>query len=580
MSTEELTPENPEPTEENTSSETQAAETAKPSKKKASVHIGVVGAVILAAIAYLIFTPTLSLGNHNFYGFVVLLLASLSGLMKEKENGDFGGAKLVLMIGSSLFLVLWGVHWVVSWDMFSTSAYYGAIGEVVESTHFHEEIPEADPANIVVFDEVVARNIGEKILGTQATLGSQAYVGTFHLQNVKGKFYWVAPLLHSGFFKYFSNGDAGTPGYVMVSVNDDSDIRLVTEVNGAPLHIVYQMGSHFTRNLNNHLMLNGYLTYHMDTPEFEIDDEGNPFWVIPMSKQRFGSKVMQVDLVLLVNPETGEIQEFTAETVPTWVDRVYTPEILEQHVDWWGNYKHGYWNFSQLDLMQPSGEMVMVYGEEGHCQWYQGMTSIGLDNATVGFVLIDSKSKETRFYNRVGATEESAMSSAEGKVQEKNYYAGHPTAYNIGGEPTYVVPLHDKSNLVKAIAFVNIHDFNHVVVGETLEETLRDYEILMSDKGFENSKVAASKFLGTITRLSQYTQKDKNVTAIWCAEANGRYFVGDPLTYDGLLFAQPGDSIELEYHAVKGINMGNISSFVNKSLEGAQGGESIHVDFD
>ncbi len=97
------------------------------------------------------------------------------------------------------------------------------------------------------------------------------------------------------------------------------------------------------------------------------------------------------------------------------------------------------------------------------------------------------------FYKRVGATETAAMQSAEGKVQEKGYTAGHPTAYNISGQPTYLVPLHDKSNLVKAIALVNIHDFNHLTVASNLSDALRDYSILMSDDAMRKSGNSLSK---------------------------------------------------------------------------------------
>lgn len=535
-----------------------------------SVNFGRIGNLavntLLVILLYFLFMPTLSLGNGWLYFFILVVCVGLIFAPARPEEAVWTRRAKVCLYFIIPTASLWLLNFILAMDVFNADNYLTAIGKVEESSHFQNEIPEAKPENIVIFDEVVARNIGEKILGTQAALGSQALVGDFHLQNVNGKFYWVAPLLHSGPFKYFANGDVGTPGYVMVSVNDDSDVRLVTEIKGKPLHIIYQMGSHFTRNLQNHLLLEGYLSYQMDTPEFEIDDEGNPYWVVPLSRKRFGTDVMQIDLVLIINPETGAITEHQAANVPAWVDRVYTPEILADQVYWWGEYKHGYFNPAHKDLMEPSGEMVMVYGKGGHCQWYQGMTSKGMDNATVGFILVDSKSKEAKFYNRVGATEISAMTSAEGKVQEKGYFAGHPTAYNIGGEPTYVVPLHDKSNLVKSIAFVNIHDYNHLVVAETLKDALRDYEILMSTKGTGESAPKANIFKGIIRRVGNYTQNNKELKAIWCGNAANMFFVGDPVIHEGLLFAQPGDSIVLEYNAVKGMTIGNIIKVENRSL--------------
>ena len=54
---------------------------------------------------------------------------------------------------------------------------------------------------IRVVDESLAYLLGEKILGSQPALGSQAHLGEFYIQKVNGKLFWIAPLEHSGFFK-------------------------------------------------------------------------------------------------------------------------------------------------------------------------------------------------------------------------------------------------------------------------------------------------------------------------------------------------------------------------------------------
>ena len=48
------------------------------------------------------------------------------------------------------------------------------------------------------------------------------------------------------------------------------------------------------------------------------------------------------------------------------------------------------------------------------------------------------------------------MTTAEGKVQEKNYQATFPVMYNILGKPTYVMSLKDKAGLVKMVSFVSV----------------------------------------------------------------------------------------------------------------------------
>lgn len=526
---------------------------------------------ILSAIVLLIARPILSFANGAF----LFTLVCTSGLILLPYLPDKAARqnwkKNPIIISGTLFVVLtimWLANWLLRYDVWHAESYQKILGEVNKDSSFEKDIHEAKKDQMIIFDEMVARTIGEKVLGSQTSLGSQVELGTFVLQNVNGKFYWVAPLLHSGFFKYWSNSEEGTPGYVKVSANDDQDVELVTKVKGRKLKIVYQTGSYFLKDLSNYLYFNGYSTYKIDQPEFEIDDEGNPFWVIPISKKHFASKVLNVDKLLILNPENGEIKEYTTSNVPKWVDRIYTPEILVDQVDWWGEYVHGYWNFAHKDIMIPSGEMVMVYGKEGHCMWYQGMTSKGLDNATVGFLLIDSKDKKVNFYKRVGATETAAMQSAEGKVQEKGYYAGHPTAYNISGEPTYLVPLHDKSNLVKAIALVNIHDFNHLSVGTTLSDVLRDYSVLMTDDAMRKSGNALSKKINArVLRVSSFTKSGLTTIALLLDGKEKLTLFGDPISLTDLLFVSPNDSLHLEYLPVSGQNFGNITNIDNLSIK-------------
>ena len=50
-------------------------------------------------------------------------------------------------------------------------------------------------------------------------------------------------------------------------------------------------------------------------------------------------------------------------------------------------------------------------------------------------MLVDTRTKEAKLYKQPGATETAAMTSAEGKVQEKNYQATFPVMYNILGKP-------------------------------------------------------------------------------------------------------------------------------------------------
>ncbi len=110
---------------------------------------------------------------------------------------------------------------------------------------------------------------------------------------------------------------------------------------------------------------------------------------------------------------------------------------------------------------------------------YTGVTSITGDQSNVGFVLMNQRTMETKFYEIEGATESSAMSSAEGQVQNLHYTATFPLLLNISGEPTYFIALKDDAGLVKKYAMVNVQKYQIVAIGDTVSECEESYTNLM-----------------------------------------------------------------------------------------------------
>ena len=118
---------------------------------------------------------------------------------------------------------------------------------------------------------------------------------------------------------------------------------------------------------------------------------------------------------------------------------------------------HGYINsiFGQKGCLKSTDGYNYMAMEDD--VWvYTGVTSITGDQSNVGFVLMNQRTMETKFYEVEGATEEPAMSSAEGQGQNLKYKAAFPLLLNISGEPTYFMALKDDAGLVKKYALVNI----------------------------------------------------------------------------------------------------------------------------
>lgn len=361
-----------------------------------------------------------------------------------------------------------------TWEGFRAMSYQGLIGEIKLSENFAKEVPPVALDKIRIIDQEVAHRLGDKVLGEELpgqerTLGSQAYVGDFRIQNVNGELFWIAPLLHSGFFKWFNNTE-GTPAYIKVSATSDPQVELVSDVR-----IKYQPEAYFGSNLHRHLYLHGYMTTGLTDYTFEIDDEGTPYWVVTLYSHEVGFSGMNAYGVAVVNAATGDIQEYTPETAPKWIDRIQPMEMVEEQLEYWGEYIHGYWNFSNLDKKTTTKGLSLVYGKDDQSYWYTGLTSVGQEQGTIGFVLVNTRTKETTRYKQVGATEEAARRSAMGKVQEKKYVGSFPILYNINNVPTYVLSLKDQAGLIKMVAMVSVRDHSIVGVGETLEEALRSY---------------------------------------------------------------------------------------------------------
>ena len=112
---------------------------------------------------------------------------------------------------------------------------------------------------------------------------------------------------------------------------------------------------------------------------------------------------------------------------------------------------------------------------------YTGVTSVSGDESNVGFVLMNQRTMETRYYTCAGAEEYSAMSSAEGQVQNLGYRAAFPLLLNISGEPTYFLALKDGAGLVKKYAMVNIQRYQIVAIGDTAAECEKAYRVLMAE---------------------------------------------------------------------------------------------------
>ena len=533
---------------------------------------------VVLLVSVVLFYLNLPVLNYGFTKLPVLLLVLIVLLLVLSTGINVlpNGKKIVInsrpskiyfyAIGLILFYLI-ALPLLTSTAMFRTESYKNMIGKVNNGTKIAKHIEPISINEIRVVDEDLAYLLGEKILGSQPALGSQVELGEFYIQKVGNDLYWVAPLLHSGFFKWLNNSE-GTPGYVMVSATNERDVKLVQNVGGKDVKIKYQPAAFFQSDIKRHIYMNGYATVGLTDFTFEIDDEGNPFWVVTTFNKEIGFSGDDATGVIVVDVYTGAMQSYSIENTPLWVDRIQPINFVEKQLNDWGDYVHGYWNFSNSDKLQITEGLTLVYGKNNRSYWYTGLTSVGKDESAVGFVLVDTRTKETTFYKQSGATEFAAQSSAEGKVQEKGYHSSLPIPYNINGIPTYVMTLKDDGGLVKMFAMVAISDYTIVGAGNSMRETLTAFKSAYNSSGskMNATSVTDKKGLKTVITRIQTDVKNGNSYYYFTLKNNPSIFVGSSQISSQLPISMVGDSVYVTFDIDKE-EVVDVTTFKNMSLK-------------
>lgn len=520
--------------------------------------------------------PTISYG---FTGFPALLIV-LTGIwiflnnpfkvIQTQNNapsfkiGKPGIVPLALLAVLLVYITI--VPVLTSWALFRTNDYRDLIGKVETESNLSSHMLPISIEKIRVVDQPLAQLLGDKVLGSQSALGSQVTLGTFNIQKVNNDLYWVAPLLHSGFFKWQKNIQ-GTNGYVMVNACNERDVKLVQEINGKKVYIKYQSEAYFFDNLERYLYFHGYCNVGLTDYSFEIDDAGTPYWVVTKYKKTIGFAGEEAQGVVIVNAQTGEINDYSVANTPKWVDRIQPGEFIETQLNNWGNYVKGFWNFSNEGKLKITESVSMVYGEDNNAYWYTGLTSVGADESTVGFVLVNTRTKKAVWYKQSGATEFAAQNSAKGKVQEKGFSASMPIPYNINNIPTYVMTLKDNGGLVKMYAMVAIEDYTIVGVGNSLREALMAYKNAFNQSGNKittKSKTEKNIIKSVITRINGDV-KNGNTYYYFTLRNFPKIFIGSTQISNDFPLTNLGDSVYITFDN-DNQDVIDISSFKNKNI--------------
>ena len=385
-------------------------------------------------------------------------------------------------------------------------------------------------------------------------------IGELHLQSIGGQLYYVAPLEHSSLIKWLTNRE-GTSGYIKVSATNQNDVQLVTELDGKPLKIKYLESSYLLSDLHRAAFLRDMKSAHTDFT-FELDDNGRPYWVVTRYDNAIGITEAKAIGALVIDAQTGESEIYDIDNMPKWIDRIQPSKFINNYINKWGELVHGVFNFNDKDKLKTTTGMNLIFNKD-ECFYYTGITSVGNDEGLVGFTLTNTRTGKTTMYKTAGATEEAAIRSAEGKVQQYGYKAIFPYLINIQGEPTYFTTLKDSNGLVKQYAMVNVKNYNTVGVGDNLQSTLNKYL-----EGLTNTNISLEGsnkeevIQGEVERIGLVVKDGSSIYDIKLKDSDKIYSVSTETSRE-IALTKVGDKVEIKYINVGASKYIIVNGFTN-----------------
>ncbi len=442
--------------------------------------------VVFGLVYFYAELPALNFHAEEFYVFVFLLCAVYcvsavltSGFQGEGVKGYVGFVKKQCVVPFFVFLALIAaiaLGSISSWVVLRAGAYSKLL--TIENGDFTADIEEISYDQIPMLDADSAARLGSRKLGELSDMVSQFEIlPSYNQINYQGRPVRVTSLAYGDLIKWFTNRSEGLPAYIIIDM-----VTQEAEVVRLEDGMKYTTAEHFGRNLYRHLRFH-YPTYMFDEPVFEIDESGTPYWVCSRLVKTIGLfGGTDVQGAVLVNAITGESQYY--EEVPSWVDRVYSSDIIMEQYDYYGQYHNGFLNsmFGQRDVtLTTDGWNYIAIDDDVYM--YTGVTSVTSDQSNIGFILSNQRTKETHFYPVAGATETSAMESAQSQVQQMRYTATFPLLLNIADQPTYFMALKGDDGLVKMYAMVNVEQYQIVETGQTLAACESNYRQALAHSG-------------------------------------------------------------------------------------------------
>ena len=524
-------------------------------KLKVRIALFVIFAAVIGGFYYAYF-PAINIHLEIFWTTLIVVFLSLAIILGAKSSISQMVGRLskkpsikefswFAKLCSVLVIVCVGVLIVGSAlgaTLFRSRAYANLLP--VDKREFTEDIEQSDQVtDIALMDTESARIFGNRKIGSLSDVVSQYEIEADYTQiSIKGQPMKVSGLKYASFFKWWNNRNSGVPGYVQVNpVNSEAKYVKLTK----PMK--YVPSAYFNYNLQRHVQLT-YPTKIISGYKFEVDDDGNPYYICPTMTARVGLfGGIDVNGVIICDPIDGECQYYAIGDCPSWVDSVYDGHLLTKKYNWHGMLSGGYINsiIGQKGCKQATDDFgYKIIGDD---VWvYTGVTSANGDQSNIGFVMMNQRTSEARYYQVSGAEEHSAMSAAEGEVQEKGYKASFPSLINVSGTPTYIMGLKDAGGLVKLYAMVNVEQYNIVATATSQTKVFEEYKTLLASDGKLETEENDLKEDTITVQSVEYIDSDDG-TMVYIKDTNHQVYKQAFKEDESLIRISAGDVLHVKY---------------------------------
>ena len=477
--------------------------------------------------------------------------------------GAFMGGYVAL--GGIMLSIVMLITFATTSRMFHSKRYSSLVElNEVAAESFEQDYVPIDPENMILVDRELAIKYANATLEQDAAIGSICEIHEVNLINLNGTFavktaagdeltlsfdneqVYIAPLEHRSFWKWSKNRT--TPGYVLVSAQRQNVVYFIQEVNGEPLKLRYLESGYFGDYAKRHIRKAGFRRVGLTDYTMEIDDQGRPYMVVTTYKHTIGWGGNKVTGVVVLDVQSGETSWYAPEDAPSWIDRIYPMDFVEIWVNDRMGYVHGFWNrgFAQRDVRQLTPGTSAVY-VDGQCYWYTGVQSAGADDATSGFVLVNTRTGKAKLYPIAGVNEQaSAEKIATYKIDAANIYPSDLLMYNVRGEATYFATVKGASGEFMGYAFASVQYRDICGVGRSISEAynayLKAYRSAKMNIGLDGD-VDAIKITATVKAIAF---EDGNYYLLF-DEIKGKEFFAAPETSKELKWTKVGDQASIAY---------------------------------